>query len=148
MSNVENLLKTILSNIVDDSSQINIETSETEKGMLFQIKVAKGDVGKVIGKQGRVASAIRTIVKAAGAKEGKRVMLNVFNKPIEWIMNEENRIKKKIVALYEVYDIYEEDITPDEMDRVYLYYHDKEKALDRDLKIARKKAREQSEKNS
>jgi predicted RNA-binding protein YlqC (UPF0109 family) len=83
MSNIENLLKTILSNIVDDSSQINIETSETEKGLLFQIKVAKGDVGKVIGKQGRVASAIRTIVKAAGAKEGKRVMLNVFNKPIE-----------------------------------------------------------------
>jgi hypothetical protein len=63
-------------------------------------------------------------------------------------MNEESRIKKKIVALYEVYDIYEEDITPDEMDRVYLYYHNKEKALDRDLKIARKKAREQSEKNS
>lgn len=148
MSNIENLLKTILSNIVDDSSQINIETSETEKGLLFQIKVAKGDVGKVIGKQGRVASAIRTIVKAAGAKEGKRVMLNVFNKPIEWTMNEESRIKKKIVALYEVYDIYEEDITPDEMDRVYLYYHNKEKALDRDLKIARKKAREQSEKNS
>jgi len=58
-------------------------------------------------------------------------------------MNEEKRIKKKIVALYEIYDIYEEDITPDEMDRVYAYYYDKEKTLDRDLKSARKKAREQ-----
>jgi hypothetical protein len=60
-------------------------------------------------------------------------------------MNEEKRIKKKIVALYEIYDIYEEDITPDEMDRVYAHYYDKEKTLDRDLKAARKKAREQGE---
>jgi len=83
MNNVETLLKTILSEIVDNPDQIVVESSETDKGTLFEIKVAKGDVGKVIGKQGRVASAIRTIIKAAGAKNGHRVMLNVFNKPLE-----------------------------------------------------------------
>ncbi len=83
MSKVKELLEFILLNIVDQPDQIKIEISESEKGFLFQIKVAKGDVGKVIGKQGRVASSIRTIVKAAGAKNGCRVMLNVFNKPLE-----------------------------------------------------------------
>ncbi len=83
MNNVEALLKTILSEIVDNPDQIVVESSETDKGTLFEIKVAKGDVGKVIGKQGRVASAIRTSIKAAGAKNGHRVMLNVFNKPLE-----------------------------------------------------------------
>ena len=83
MNNVENLIRTILSSIVDDVESITIESSKTEKGTLFEVKVAKGDVGKVIGKQGRVASSIRTIAKAAGAKAGERVMLNVFNKPLE-----------------------------------------------------------------
>lgn len=83
MENIKNLLNTILSEIVDNPDQITITSSETDKGTLFEIKVSKGDVGKVIGKQGRVASAIRTIVKAAGAKNGHRVMLNVFNKPLE-----------------------------------------------------------------
>jgi len=83
MENIKNLLNTILSEIVDNPDQIIITTSETDKGTLFEIKVSKGDVGKVIGKQGRVASAIRTIVKASGAKNGQRVMLNVFNKPLE-----------------------------------------------------------------
>lgn len=83
MNNVETLLKSILSEIVDSPEQIVIESSETDKGTLFEIKVAKGDVGKVIGKQGRVASSIRTIIKAAGAKNGHRIMLNVFNKPLE-----------------------------------------------------------------
>jgi len=83
MENIKNLLNTILSEIVDNPDQIIITTSETDKGTLFEIKASKGDVGKVIGKQGRVASAIRTIVKASGAKNGQRVMLNVFNKPLE-----------------------------------------------------------------
>lgn len=58
--------------------------------------------------------------------------------------NEEKRIKKKIVALYEIYDIYEEDITPEEMDRVYSYYAKKEKTLDKDIKEARKASKNRS----
>ena len=81
---VKNLIENIVSNIVDNPSQIYVTKEETEKGVLFQIKVGKEDVGKIIGKQGRVASAIRTVAKAAGAKEGIRVMVNVFNKPADW----------------------------------------------------------------
>jgi len=58
--------------------------------------------------------------------------------------NEEKRIKRKIVALYEIYDIYEEDITPEEMSRVYAHYLKKEKALDKDIKEARKASRNKS----
>lgn len=58
--------------------------------------------------------------------------------------NEEKRIKRKIVALYEIYDIYEEDITPEEMSRVYGYYQKKEKTLDKDIKEARKASRNKS----
>lgn len=81
---VKNLIENIVSNIVDNPSQIYVTKEETDKGILFQVKVGKEDVGKIIGKQGRVASAIRTVAKAAGAKEGIRVMVNVFNKPADW----------------------------------------------------------------
>ena len=79
---IENLIKNIVSSIVDEPEQIFITQEETDKGILYQVKVGKDDVGKIIGKQGRVASAIRTVAKAAGAKEGVRVMVNVFNKPV------------------------------------------------------------------
>lgn len=83
MKEIESLIKNILLSIVDDADSVVIDSSKTDKGTLFEVKVAKGDVGKVIGKQGRVASSMRTIVKAAGAKLGERVMLNVFNKPLD-----------------------------------------------------------------
>ena len=83
MKEIESLIRKILLSIVDDAESVVIDSSKTEKGTLFEVKVAKGDVGKVIGKQGRVASSMRTIVKTAGAKLGERVMLNVFNKPLD-----------------------------------------------------------------
>lgn len=83
MSNIESLIETMVTSIVDDEASVSIEESESEKGRLFEVKVAKDDVGKVIGKQGRIAGAIRTVAKAAGAKNGERIMVNVFNKPVE-----------------------------------------------------------------
>ena len=56
-----------------------LSTVDVKRGL----KVGKDDVGKVIGKQGRVANAIRTVAKASGAKAGVRIMVNVFNKPME-----------------------------------------------------------------
>ena len=81
MIEVRNLVEKMVCGIVDDTAGVNIEVTETDRGSLLEIKVSKDDVGKVIGKKGRVASAIRTVAKAAGAKEGVRVMVNVFNKP-------------------------------------------------------------------
>ena len=81
MSEVKNLIETMIKSIVDDVDGVSVEEEEAENGVLFQIRVSKDDVGKVIGKKGRIAGAVRTVAKAAGAKRGKRVMVNVFNKP-------------------------------------------------------------------
>ena len=83
MEVVKSLLENIVKTIVDDQEKVSISLEETEKGKLFTIKVGKGDVGKVIGKQGRIASAIRTLAKAAGSKQGVKVMVNVFKDPVE-----------------------------------------------------------------
>jgi|ETNvirenome_6_85_1030632.scaffolds.fasta_scaffold199499_2 uncharacterized protein len=77
------LVKTIVSSIVDEPEKAKIEQSETEKGLLIEVKVAKDDVGKIIGKKGRVASSLRTIAKASGAKQSKRVMINVYNVAVD-----------------------------------------------------------------
>jgi predicted RNA-binding protein YlqC (UPF0109 family) len=86
MSNdrVSDLLRVMVGSIVDDTDGVVVEEVPSKNpGVLFQVKVSKDDVGKVIGKEGRVASALRTVAKAAGAKQGVRVMVNVFNKPVE-----------------------------------------------------------------
>ena len=83
VSRVVELADTMVRSIVDDTNSVNVHGSITEKGIMVEVKVGPGDVGKIIGKEGRIASAIRTIVKAAGARDGQRVMVNVFNKPME-----------------------------------------------------------------
>ncbi len=84
MSSVKELLTVMVTSIVDDESAVIVtESNDPEKGLLFEIRVGKDDVGKVIGKQGRIANAIRTVAKASGAKAGLRLMVNVFNKPVE-----------------------------------------------------------------
>ena len=84
MSSVETLIKTMVTSIVDDEESVSVAEAETDKeGILFEVRVGKDDVGKVIGKQGRIANAIRTVAKAAGAKNKQRIMVNVFNKPLE-----------------------------------------------------------------
>jgi len=82
--NIVELLRTMVSSIVDDVSGVLVEEVPSKNpGKLYQVKVSKDDVGKVIGKEGRIASSLRTIAKAAGAKSGVKVMVNVFNKPVE-----------------------------------------------------------------
>jgi predicted RNA-binding protein YlqC (UPF0109 family) len=83
MSNIESLVKTMVTSIVDDIDAVSVVEAESDNGRLFEVKVGRDDVGKVIGKKGRIASAIRTVAKAAGAKCGEKVMINVFNKPLE-----------------------------------------------------------------
>ena len=84
MSDIQVLIKTMVTSIVDDEASVSVAEAETDKeGRLFEVKVGKDDVGKVIGKQGRIANAIRTVAKAAGAKNKERIMVNVFNKPLE-----------------------------------------------------------------
>jgi len=83
MEEVSLLIYNMVCGIVDNKDGVVIHHSSDDKGHMFQVEVSPNDIGKVIGKQGRIASALRTIAKACGAKNGARVMINVLNKPRE-----------------------------------------------------------------
>lgn len=70
---MEEILRTIIENLVDQKNQVQITRVDDEKGVLLKVKVADEDMGKVIGKQGRIAKAIRTVMKAVTSKEHKKV---------------------------------------------------------------------------
>ena len=64
--------------LVDDPSQVSVEETADDRGeVVYEIKVAPDDMGKIIGRQGRVIKAVRTVVKAAAIRTGKRVSVEV-----------------------------------------------------------------------
>ena len=67
------LVETIAKSLVDKPEEVFVTESEERDGTVIKLSVAKDDMGKVIGKQGRIAKAIRTVVKAKAAKENKNV---------------------------------------------------------------------------
>ena len=70
---MKDILETIILNLVDNKEAVEIKEVNEEKSIVFEVKVADGDMGKVIGKQGRLAKSIRTVMKAVATKEQKRV---------------------------------------------------------------------------
>ena len=70
---MKEILETIIRNLVDNKDAIEIKELAGEQSVVFEVKVAENDMGKVIGKQGKIAQSIRTVMKAAASKEGKRV---------------------------------------------------------------------------
>ena len=72
-SKMENILKTIIENLVDDKEAISIEKKEDGNKVTFEVKVGQNEMGKVIGRQGKIAHSIRTLMKSVGAKEQKKV---------------------------------------------------------------------------
>jgi len=75
---LKELLLTLAQALVDNPDQVTVNQVEGEKSVILELKVAQEDMGKVIGKQGRIARAIRTLVKAAAAHEGKRVVVEII----------------------------------------------------------------------
>ncbi len=69
---MEEFLKIMISNLVDNREAIEINTIDNEKSITFEVKVAQEDMGKVIGKQGRIAQSIRNVMKAVANKEHKK----------------------------------------------------------------------------
>ena len=63
--------------LVDDPDAVRVEEEEREDALLIRLHVAKDDVGKVIGRQGRLARALRAIVRAGGARERRRLVLEI-----------------------------------------------------------------------
>ena len=74
---MKELVETIAKALVDAPDQVKVTEEVNEKGTLITLSVAKEDVGKVIGKQGRVANAIRSVVKAVGVKKGVHVIVDI-----------------------------------------------------------------------
>ncbi|MBQ3414664.1 MAG: KH domain-containing protein [Clostridia bacterium] len=72
---MKEILKTIILNLVDDKEAVEIKEENSEKSVIFEVKVAESDMGKIIGRQGRVASSIRTVMKSIAGKENKKVTI-------------------------------------------------------------------------
>ncbi|WP_258361061.1 KH domain-containing protein [Moorella sulfitireducens (nom. illeg.)] len=75
---MKELLLTLAQALVDHPEQVSVNQVEGEKSVILELRVAQEDMGKVIGKQGRIARAIRTLVKAAAAHQGKRVIVEII----------------------------------------------------------------------
>ena len=71
------LIKTIVTPLVDHPDEISIQEVKEEQKVIYKLSVHKDDMGKVIGKQGRIAKAIRTIVYAAATNENKHIYLEI-----------------------------------------------------------------------
>ena len=74
---MKELVRVIATSLVDHPEQVEVTEKETEKAIVVELKVAPEDMGKVIGKQGRIAKAIRTVVKAATDKNAKPVFVEI-----------------------------------------------------------------------
>ena len=75
---MKELILVLARSLVDDPSQVSVEETADDRGeVVYEIKVAPDDMGKIIGRQGRVIKAVRTVVKAAAIRTGKRVSVEV-----------------------------------------------------------------------
>ena len=72
---MKELVEVIAKSLVEHPDEVVVTETENEKSILVELKVAPSDMGKVIGKQGRIAKAIRSVVKAASSKEDKKVVV-------------------------------------------------------------------------
>ena len=72
------LVESIAKALVDNPEEVHVTAVEGEQTTVFELRVAQADLGKVIGKQGRIAGAIRTILGAAGMKYRKRFVLEIL----------------------------------------------------------------------
>jgi predicted RNA-binding protein YlqC (UPF0109 family) len=75
----KDLVEHIARSLVDDPDGVVVNVIEGEKSTILELRVSDGDIGKVIGKHGRIAKAVRTILSAAATKTGKRVVLEILD---------------------------------------------------------------------
>lgn len=76
---MKDLVEVIAKALVDDPESVVVTEREERKATILEVRVADSDMGKVIGKQGRIAKAIRSVVKAAAAKEDKKVIVDILD---------------------------------------------------------------------
>lgn len=76
---MKELLETLAQALVDQPEEVRVEVVEGERSVILQLHVAQDDIGKVIGKQGRIAKALRTIIKAAAMKDGMKAIVEIID---------------------------------------------------------------------
>ena len=76
---MKELVEVMAKALVDDPESGVVNEREEKKTTVLEVRVAESDMGKVIGKQGRIAKAIRSVVKAAAAKEDKKVIVDIMD---------------------------------------------------------------------
>ena len=72
---MKEILETIIKSLAENETAVMITEKEDEKGILYEVRVANDDMGKIIGKQGRVAKSIRTVMKSIAGREHKKVSI-------------------------------------------------------------------------
>ncbi|MDE6903614.1 MAG: KH domain-containing protein [Lachnospiraceae bacterium] len=75
---MKELVEVIAKALVDHPEEVVVSETETDRTITLELRVAQSDMGKVIGKQGRIAKAIRSVVKAAASKEDKKVIVDIM----------------------------------------------------------------------
>ena len=75
---MKELVEVIATSLVDHPEEVVVTETVTDKSIVLELKVAPDDMGKVIGKQGRIAKAIRTVVKSAASKDDKNVIVEIL----------------------------------------------------------------------
>ncbi len=75
---MKELLEIIAKSLVEHPDEVEVTEKESGKTLVLELKVAASDMGKVIGKQGRIAKAIRSVVKAAATREDKKVVVDII----------------------------------------------------------------------
>lgn len=75
---MKEVLEVIAKSLVEHPEEVNVTEIKNEDSTTLELRVADGDMGKVIGKQGRIAKAIRTVVKAAASREDKHVSVEIL----------------------------------------------------------------------
>lgn len=75
---MKELVEVIAKALVDNPDEVVVTETVKDKATIIELKVAKSDIGKVIGRQGRIAKSIRSIVKAAATKEDKKVIVDIM----------------------------------------------------------------------
>ena len=76
---MKDILEIIIKNLVEDKNSVEIKEVENEKNITLEVKVSEKDMGKVIGKEGKIAKAIRTIMKSVASKERKKVTVEFLD---------------------------------------------------------------------
>ncbi|MBC8530981.1 KH domain-containing protein [Gehongia tenuis] len=75
---MRDLVEYIVKSLVTNPDEVDVRRVENDDNIIIEVRVAQEDMGKVIGKQGRIAKAIRSVVRAASSKEAKKVLVDII----------------------------------------------------------------------